>query len=203
MDELMATKPAQMTARTTYHARFTLENDAWLAQIEEIPQVHTFGRTLGKAREYIVDALALWLDESADAIRSRIEFEIPDLPGPIRQAAQLAVGARELAERVNAEAAELMTAAAATLVVDGHLSIRDAAEILGLSHQRVHQMLPDAEKAVVAVAAIRARAAVFSNFLDRTEPPDSSSKTPDRDEVLRMIASLLIGGALGALIASP
>jgi predicted RNase H-like HicB family nuclease len=202
MDELMPTKPAEVTTRTTYHARFTLEDDAWLAQIEEIPQVHTFGRTLGKAREYIVDALALWLDEPVDVVRARIEFEIPDLPEPIRQAAQLAVGARVLAECVSNEAAELMTAGASALVVDGHLSIRDAAEILGLSHQRVHQILPDADKAVVAAAKIRERADIFGQFLVKNGPPDSSFKPVDRDEVLKMIAFLLIGGAIGALSAS-
>ena len=53
----------ELKVATRYHAAFTLdESGMWLAQIDEIPQVHTFGRTLGKAREYVVDALALWLD---------------------------------------------------------------------------------------------------------------------------------------------
>jgi len=47
---------------TRYHATFELDEFGnWIAQVTEIPQVHTFGRTLGKAREYLVDALALWL----------------------------------------------------------------------------------------------------------------------------------------------
>jgi predicted RNase H-like HicB family nuclease len=202
VDELMPTKPTEMTKRTTYHARFTLEEDAWLAEIVEIPEVHTFGRTLGKAREYIVDALALWLDESIDAVRTWIEFEIPDLPEPIRQAAQLAVGARALSECVSNEAADLMTAGASALVVDAHLSIRDAAEILGLSHQRVHQILPNADKAVAAAAEIRERADVFGQFLVQNGSPNPSFKPVDRDDVLKMIAVLLIGGAIGTLIAN-
>src|SRR5580658_6119526 len=146
MDELMPTKLSQTTKKDTYHARFVLEEDMWLAEIVEIPEVHTFGRTLGKAHEYVVDALALWLDEPVDVVRPLVEFEIPALPDPIREAAELAVGARVMAECVSKEAAELMAAGASALVLDGRLSIRDAAEILGISHQRVHQILPDADR---------------------------------------------------------
>jgi hypothetical protein len=132
------------------------------------------------------------------------EFEIPDLPEPIREAARLAVGVRELAERVTHEAAELMAAAASALVVHAHLSIRDAAEILGLSHQRVHQILPDADKAAAAATAeIRERAEVFRQSLIQNGPPNSSFKPGDRDEVLKMIAFLLIGAAIGALTTTP
>jgi predicted RNase H-like HicB family nuclease len=115
----------------------------WLAEIVEIPEVHTFGRTVGKAREYVADALALWLDEPVDIVRPLIEFEIPALPEEIREAAELAVEARAMAERVTREAAQLMAAGAAALVLDGRLSVRDAAEILGISHQRVHQILQE------------------------------------------------------------
>jgi hypothetical protein len=95
-----------------------------------------------------------------------------------------------------------MTAGASALVVDAHLSIRDAAEILGLSHQRVHQILPNADKAVAAAAEIRERADVFGQFLVQNGSPNPSFKPVDRDDVLKMIAVLLIGGAIGALIAN-
>jgi predicted RNase H-like HicB family nuclease len=202
MDELMSTRLSKATNEATYHARFVLGEDTWLAEIVEIPEVHTFGRTLGKAREYLVDALALWLDEPIEDVRKRLEFGIPELPEEIREAAQLAVGARELAECISKEAAELMTAGASALVVDAHLSIRDAADILGLSHQRVHQILPDADKAVAAAAEIRERADIFSQLLAKNGPPLASFKPVDRDDVLKMVAFMLIGGAIGALIVS-
>jgi predicted RNase H-like HicB family nuclease len=53
--------------KTKQHtAEYRLEDGNWLVEIAEIPQVHTFGRTLPIAREHIRDALALWL-RSSDA----------------------------------------------------------------------------------------------------------------------------------------
>jgi hypothetical protein len=83
-----------------------------------------------------------------------------------------------------------------------HLSIRDAADILGLSHQRVHQILPGADQAVAAAVEIRERADAFSQLPAKNGPPLASFKPVDRDEVLKMVACMLIGGAIGALIAS-
>ncbi len=77
----------------------------WLVELEEEPRVHTYGRTLAKAREHIVDASALW-------------FEVP--PEDL-----------DLVEDIRLPA----------LVKDGRLSVRDAADVLGLSHQRVQQLL--------------------------------------------------------------
>ena len=41
----------------------------------------------------------------------------------------------------DAKAAEAKAVAARALVRDAHLSMRDAAEVLGVSHQRVQQLL--------------------------------------------------------------
>jgi predicted RNase H-like HicB family nuclease len=185
----------------TFHAQFRLEDGIWLAEISEFPEVHTFGRTLGKAREYIVDALALWIDKPVEEVRGQVAFEVPDLPQPIREAAQLAVSARVLAECINKETAELTAAGASALVVDGHLSIRDAAEILGISYQRVHQILPDGSSATAAAAAIRERADWFNSYVLQQNAQPSAPKAPDADDFLKMVAFLLIGGAIGALIA--
>lgn len=190
----------------TYHVRLTLEGDMWLAEVDEIPAVHTFGRTVGKAREHVVDALALWLNESTEAVRPRVGFEVPELPDSIRQAAQLAVGARVMADCINREASELMTAGASALVRDGKLSVRDAAEILGISHQRVHQILPDADRAIVAAAEIQdrqAEAAAFVNqYVAQHGMPPISFKRLDSNDVLAAVGLLLVGGAIGALTAS-
>lgn len=44
-----------------YTARYTFENGDWIVEIDQVPQVHSFGRTLVRARENIRDALALWV----------------------------------------------------------------------------------------------------------------------------------------------
>jgi predicted RNase H-like HicB family nuclease len=196
------------TTTQTYTAKFSLDNGTWLAEIVEIPEVHTFGRTLGKAQEYILDALALWLDEPIDTVRPRVVFNVPDLPDEIRSSVQLAVGARAVAEGVNKEAAELMTAAASALVRDGHLSIRDASDILGISHQRVHQILPDADRAVGKAAELRARQgeaaqALAKYFEQRGIAAATFVPFEDlmKDDALARIGILLIGGAILALTA--
>jgi len=126
----------------TYHASFALDaSGQWLVECDEIPQVHTFGRTLGKAREYFIDALALWLNVSIQSVQGAVKFNNPTLPDEIRHSAELAIAARELAEAENKVAQDLMQKASAGLVRDGHLSMRDAAVVLGISHQRVQQLV--------------------------------------------------------------
>lgn len=137
------TRAAARTA--TYHAHFTLDpSGQWIAEIEELPAVHTFGRTLGKAREYLADALALWLDVPVDSLKNRIEFETPSLPSDIQVFVERAVAEKEIAESACQLASNQVTQAALHLVEDAHLSLRDAAEVLGLSHQRVQQLLTSA-----------------------------------------------------------
>jgi predicted RNase H-like HicB family nuclease len=170
---------------TTYHVQFTLEDGVWLAQIAEIPEVHTFGRTLGKAREYIIDALALWLDESVDRVRPLVHFDLPELPADTQDVLQQAVAAKVLAECVNEEAGELMTAAASALVSDAHLSIRDAADLLGISHQRVHQLLPDADRARAALAAIREQQKVAVENLNRFLATQAATRPISVEELIK------------------
>jgi len=130
------------TGLARYHATFQFDRSGhWLVELDEIPQVHSFGRTLGKAREYLVDALALWLDQPADKVAGLVEFRTPTLPADIRYSVALARAARELAEAETRVAVELNQKAAAELVNEARLSMRDAADLLGLSHQRVQQLV--------------------------------------------------------------
>jgi predicted RNase H-like HicB family nuclease len=127
---------------TTYHAKFEMDpSGQWLVELEEIPEVHSFARTLGKAREYVIDALALWLNLPAAEVKDRIEFGPPVLPDHVLRTVQRALVEREIAEGVSKVAGDLLTDASIALVDDAHLSMRDAAEILGMSHQRVQQLV--------------------------------------------------------------
>lgn len=125
-----------------YHAELQLdESGVWIAQLEEIPQVHTFGRTLGKAREYLVDALALWLNVSASSLKGRVVFRPIGLPNLIQESVDQAQAARVLSEQASIVASDVMTTAALSLTSQARLSYRDAAELLGVSHQRVQQLV--------------------------------------------------------------
>jgi predicted RNase H-like HicB family nuclease len=129
---------------TCYHATFELdESGAWIAQIEEIAQVHTFGRSLGKAREYLVDALALWLGVPIENVKGSIEFCPVVLPVKVQRAVDEANEARVIAVATTGTAGALMADAALALTKDARLSVRDAAEFLGISHQRVQQLVSE------------------------------------------------------------
>jgi predicted RNase H-like HicB family nuclease len=131
---------------TRYHATFDLDDSGkWLAQIDEIPQVHTFGPTLGKAREYVVDALALWLDVSATQVKDTVDFHPAVFPLDVQYVVDEAIAMRV--------ALECMAAASVGLVDDAHLSLRDASEVLGLSHQRVQQLIAAQRGALTPVGA--------------------------------------------------
>lgn len=141
---------------STYHANFELDQSGvWLAEIEEIPQVHTYGRTLGKARQYLADALALWLNEPIDTLRHRIEYRPAALDPTLLKKVHEAIAAREIAEGATNAASALMTTAAQALTADAKLSMRDAADLLGISHQRVQQLVVQRSVSVATVGSGR------------------------------------------------
>lgn len=127
---------------TNYTARYWIEDGNWLAEIEEIPQVHTFGRTLSRTRAYIRDALGLWLQSDDPAklhINERFDVMPTDLTALVFEAGESRTRASELSVR----AQQLTAVAANRLVNEVGLSTRDAAELLGVSHQRIHQLLQE------------------------------------------------------------
>lgn len=126
----------------TYHATLELDphSKQWMADIEGLP-VHTWGRTLTRVKEYAHEALAVHLDVTAADVAGHIVFRTPQLPEPVIDALGHAERARRDADTAVARASEAKAAAARALVRDVHLSMRDAAEILGVSHQRVQQLL--------------------------------------------------------------
>jgi hypothetical protein len=88
-----------------------------------------------------VDALALWLNEPIESLKDRIEYRPPALDSTLLTKVREAIAAREIAGGATIAAGELMTTAAQALTADAKLSLRDAAELLGISHQRVQQLV--------------------------------------------------------------
>jgi len=129
-----------------YTARFNFEDGAWLVEIEEIPQVHTFGRTLAKARANVRDALGLWLQAEHPAtldIRDQFVDFSDELTAVVAEANAIRVLLTETSDR-----AQGLTARASQMLVgEMGLSVRDAAELLHISHQRVHQLVQDQQQA--------------------------------------------------------
>ena len=113
------------------------ESGAWIAHVRGVRGCHTYGRTLDQVRRRIREALSLWV-EDADTAELLEEIRLPD---EARQAIRRSSAARRRAENGRANA-QVATVAAANVLVDRlGLGVRDAGELLGLSHQRVQQLV--------------------------------------------------------------
>jgi len=126
-----------MSPKKTYVAVYERdpEDDAWNVHIEGLDGCQTYGRSLRQAQARIREALALWLDRDPQQLLVRDE-----LPADLSAVADTVARARREAERAGTKAQEETTRAVKRLT-DLGLSRRDAAELLGLSHQRVQQLL--------------------------------------------------------------
>jgi len=126
-----------MTRRRTYGAVYERdpETDAWLVHIKSIPGCATYGRTLRQAEARIREALAAWLDRDPDGLEIASEWppELEDVATKVSQARRDAA--------TSAKAAGAATAKAAKRLERMGLSRRDTADVLGISHQRVQQLL--------------------------------------------------------------
>ena len=111
------------------------ESDAWLVHIKSIPECASYGRTLRQAEARIREALAAWLNRDPDALEIASEWppELEDVATKVSQARRDAAS--------SAQAAGAATAKAARRLQRMGLSRRDTADVLGISHQRVQQLL--------------------------------------------------------------
>ncbi len=123
--------------------RALLERDSdggvWLGSLVEVPECHTYGRSIAQTRRRLREAAELWVDHPGKA---GIDAHVK-LPPSARQAVDQALAAR----KASAEAATLAGAATKSAVTiltrEYRLSRRDVATLLGISHQRVAQLLAD------------------------------------------------------------
>jgi predicted RNase H-like HicB family nuclease len=128
---------AAMSPKKTYVAVYErdADDDAWNIHIHGLDGCQTYGRSLRQAQSRIREALALWLERDPQQLVIRDE-----LPPALSAVADNVARARREAERAGTKAQE-ETSKAVKRLTDLGLSRRDAAELLGLSHQRVQQLL--------------------------------------------------------------
>jgi predicted RNase H-like HicB family nuclease len=117
------------------------ENGAWSVRSPDAPGFHTYGRSLRQARNRAREALSLWVEDPEDAA---LEFQY-HLPKQWREATRGFRQARTRAIEAEREAQVRATDVANYLTGVCGLSLRDAAELLGLSHQRVQQLIAEYE----------------------------------------------------------
>ena len=113
------------------------ESGAWLVRVPSVPGCHTYGRTIEQARRRIREALGLWIAD-AENVELVEDLRLPArAQGALRRSRRCRADAerrRELAHAATARAAKIM-------VRDLDLSLRDAGDLLGLSYQRVLQLV--------------------------------------------------------------
>lgn len=122
----------------TYTARLERESDGrWSVELEEEPRVHTWGKTIDQALTRMREAAALWFQTDEASIEL---VPHPVLPKATSRSVDQAREARDHARNADHLAIEQTRKAAVALTSRG-ISMRDAAAILGISHQRVHQLV--------------------------------------------------------------
>lgn len=126
-----------MSAKKNYVAVYQRDDldDAWNVHIDGLDGCQTYGRSLRQAQGRIREALAVWLDKDPDAlvVSDRLPPALTAVAVSVAQARRDAEMAGSKAQRQTIEAVKKLTRLG--------LSRRDAAELLGLSHQRVQQLL--------------------------------------------------------------
>lgn len=127
-----------------YRVVVTREDGHWLADVPALPGAHTFARNLPALDQSVREVIVL-ADDLPDAAMPELVLEYDYHTGD----ADLDITAIEV-RRIRREADELAATAAtrtaevaARLVAHG-LSVRDVAAILGISPQRVSQLVPRA-----------------------------------------------------------
>lgn len=123
---------------STYTVRYEKDETGWwMATVKEVRGCHTQGRTIDQARRRIREALDLFVDDADEA-------ELIDdvaLPANARTLLRRVQSTRRRAEEEAIKLQNSTAEAAKVLTKEVGVSVRDAGEILGLSHQRIHQLL--------------------------------------------------------------
>ena len=125
----------------TYHVAYERDESGWwVASVREVRGCHTQGRTVDEARRRIREAMELFVDDA----RSAKLIDDVKLPMTAVKAIRAYTTLRKRADREDRRAS-LAARRAVRLLRGGKLkmSARDAARLLGVSHQRVHQLVHD------------------------------------------------------------
>jgi predicted RNase H-like HicB family nuclease len=110
----------------------------WISHVQGVAGVNSDGRTVADARRRVREALALAIgDDAAEAAELVDDVK---LPADLRRVVARATAARAKLAALEAETQENTARAVRELRKRLGLSVRDVADLLGISHQRVQQL---------------------------------------------------------------
>lgn len=104
----------------------------WLVNVAGEPGAHTFGRSLVETKRHAIEVVALWFGREPGAFDIDWDIRLGKLGGAVKRA-RAAIAHTEEDRRRRDEAVRALTAAG--------VSYRDIGELLGLSFQRVAQIV--------------------------------------------------------------
>jgi predicted RNase H-like HicB family nuclease len=128
----------------TYTARVRRGGAWWAIDVPELPGVYSQARRLDRVESMARDAIALFLDVDPATLEIRVETI---LPSDLRRDVDVVGRLRADADRLQAESSGALRHLTHELLGRG-LSVRDSAIILGISHQRVSQLVRAESKGV-------------------------------------------------------
>ncbi len=124
-------------SRTLYTARAKRDGKWWSISVADLPGALTQVRRLDQAEAMAREVIALVLDVPEDAFDVMVT---PDLTESQRAALDALDEAKANYEKAAAAMTKRQQDVAALLVREDGLTVRDAAEVLGVSFQRVSQL---------------------------------------------------------------
>lgn len=127
----------------------------WLVSVPDIPGCHSYGRSLQEARRNIAEAASLFTSaKSRVTLREEIR-----VPARFKRDVARVRRARERVQQQQTAANTELLRAARSLTQDAGLSLRDAGDLLGLSRQRVQQLVTASRSTAGSRTAGRGRSA--------------------------------------------
>lgn len=109
----------------------------WAVRVPQLPGVFTQVRRLDQADAMVADAVSAFLDIPSEDVKVEVQ---PKIAIELTQRLEEAREDRRHAEQLASAAADKLRQVARTLADEG-LPERDIGSILGVSHQRAHQLL--------------------------------------------------------------
>lgn len=123
---------------TTYTARVTREDRWWMVSVPEIDGL-TQARRLSEAERMARELIAVTQGTSVEDVRVRVEVDrVGDVE--VRSRLEQLHADRSEAARLERASSDLARSIAQDLVAEG-IPLRDVGEVLGISHQRAHQLV--------------------------------------------------------------
>ena len=127
--------------RHVYAVSAERDGSRWFLRVDELPGVFSQVRRLDQAEGMARDAIAAFLDIPADGFDVAV---ILKLPPDLRHDVAEVIDLRVVIDHTEREYAERTRRLATRLVQGEGMTVREAGHVLGLSYQRVSQLVAGA-----------------------------------------------------------